>query len=561
MIKLENLYQKYCKEDFDEHGVLKSFEVNCPDDFNFGYDVVDKIAELEPNRRALVWCNVAGEERSFSFGELKELSDKCANYFLSQGIKKGDKVMLILKRHYEYWYTTLALHKIGAVVIPATHLLTVKDVIYRVEAANIKAIVCTGEGEIADAVLEAQKQCPQLKQLYMVRGRKKGFVDFAEQIKNADANLVRVDVKSTDTLLMYFTSGTTGYPKMVTHDQSYPIAHIVTAKYWHNVVPEGLHLTVADTGWAKAAWGKIYGQWFVAAGIFVYDFDKFIPEDLLSIIEKYKITTFCAPPTIYRFFIKGTSLDKFDLSSIQHATCAGEALNEEVFWRFKEKTGLEIMEGFGQTETTAILANLVNSQTKPGSMGKPTPLYNVDLVDKNLKPVEPGEIGEMVVYPNKSGRQYGIFTEYYKDEALYKYVWQGGMYHTGDTAYKDKNGYFWYVGRNDDLIKSSGYRIGPFEVESVLIEHPAVLECAVTGIPDEVRGQLVKATIVLTEQYKNHNLDELVKELQTHVKNTTAPYKYPRVIQFVEELPKTISGKIRRVEIREKDQTQVIKKH
>lgn len=549
-VNMEELYKKYIHEGFDENGVLNQFDIHCPESFNFAYDIVDEIARQEPDRRAMVWTNVAGEERTFTFGEISRLSNQAANVFSAHGIKKGDKVMLILKRHYQFWPIILALHKLGAVAIPATNLLTTKDIVFRVQAATIDAVVVTSEGKVADYVSEAKADCPELKHIFTVKADKPGFINFDTEMENAPTTFSRVPTSTDDSMLLYFTSGTTGYPKMVVHDYSYPLAHVMTAKYWQNVDPNGLHLTVSETGWAKAVWGKLYGQWILGAGIFVYDFDHFVPQDLLKMIEKYQLTTFCAPPTIYRFFIK-EGLGDYDLSSLQYATIAGEALNFEVYKQFLDKTGLKLMEGFGQTETTLTVANLVGNPVKPGSMGRPTPLYNIDLVDENLVSVEPGRVGEVVLRPRDDETLFGVFRGYYRDADLTSEVWRGGVYHTGDTAYMDEDGFFWYVGRTDDIIKSSGYRIGPFEIESVLMEHPAVLECAVTGVPDEVRGQVVKATIVLTSQYSPS--DELAKEIQTHVKKSTAPYKYPRVIEFVDELPKTISGKIRRIEIREND--------
>jgi len=545
---MTNLHKKYCVEVYDDNHELIDFNVQNTKGFNFAYDVVDVIAAAEPERRAMVWCDVAGNERSFTFGEISKLSNQAANFFLEQGITKGDAVMLVLKRHYEYWYAILALHKIGAIAIPATHLLTIKDIVYRVKSANIKAVVATNQDTVANFTLEAAKECPELQKLFIVREDRPGFINFSAEIEKQSTSLTRIPNDEKDPLLLYFTSGTTGYPKMVIQDQTYPIAHILTAKHWHNVNPDGLHLTVADTGWAKAAWGKIYGQWFLAAGIFVYDYDKFIPHDMLAVIEKYQLTTFCAPPTIYRFFIK-EGMGDYDLSSLEYVTTAGEALNHVINLQFQEKTGLAIMEGFGQTETTLAIANLVGSKAKPGSMGRPVPLYDIMVVDENLKQAAPNQIGEIVLIPKKG--QVGIFSGYLRDPELEEFAWRGGVYHTGDTAYVDEDGYYWYVGRTDDLIKSSGYRIGPFEVESVLMEHNAVLECAITGVPDEIRGQLVKATVVLTSAY--HPSEELKKELQEYVKKNTAPYKYPRIIEFVEDIPKTISGKIRRVEIREKD--------
>ncbi len=544
---MEQLYKKYCKEKFDKNGMLCSFEPVVPDDFNFSYDVVDEIARIDPQRKAMIWCNEAGEEHTFTFAQMKEYSDRAANAFLKQGIGKGDMVMLVLKRHYHFWFAILGLHKIGAVAIPATHLLTVKDILYRFEAAGVKAIVCTGEGDVAACVDEACETYSGVTARFMARGSRPGWLDFDAELAAAPTALERIPNRAEDPMLLYFTSGTTGYPKMVLHDFSYPIGHIITAKHWHNVVPGGVHLTVADTGWGKSVWGKLYGQWFCGTVVFTYDFERFVPADLLQKIETYKINTFCAPPTIYRFFVK-EGMQNYDLSSLTYATTAGEALNPEVFNRFYEFTGLKLMEAFGQTETVVQTANLVGSTPKPGSMGRPSPLYNIELVDENDKPVPAGAVGEIVIKTGSASRVMGLFTGYYKDEALTTQAWHDGYYHTGDTAWRDEDGYLWYVGRTDDVIKASGYRIGPFEIESVLMEHPAVLECAVTGAPDPVRGMVVKATIVLTKGYQPS--DELKKELQNYVKKQTAPYKYPRIIDFIDALPKTISGKIRRVELR-----------
>ncbi len=551
MEKVELLYQKYCRETFDEKGVLKTWEPVVPENFNFAYDVVDTIADLEPERRAMVWCNDKGEERFFTFDDIRRQSNRTANFLMSQGIKRGDRVLVILKRHYQFWFTILALHKIGATIIPATHLLTKKDVVYRVEAAHAVAVVCTADGEVPGAVEEAcqEIQWPVLR--IMARGCREGWIDFDKEVAAASDQLERQPGKSSDTMVIFFTSGTTGYPKMVAHDCAYAIGHIITAKYWHNVQPDGLHLTVSDTGWGKALWGKLYGQWFCGAAIFVYDFDKFHPSDLLHKIEQYRITTFCAPPTIYRFFIK-EGMEGFDLSSLTYATTAGEALNPEVYNRFKEYTGLNLMEAFGQTETTVLLANLVGTTSKPGSMGKPSPLFDVHIIDEEGRDTLTGDVGEIVV--KADGPQAGLFRGYVNDDARTKEAWHDGYYHTGDTAWRDEDGYFWYVGRTDDVIKASGYRIGPFEIESVLMEHPAVLECAVTGAPDPIRGTVVKATIVLTMDYKPS--EELTKELQNYVKHQTAPYKYPRIVEYVDELPKTISGKIRRVEIKARSMAQ-----
>ena len=546
-----SLYKRYCREGFDENGVLNYFEPIIPENFNFAYDVVDEIARMQPDRWAMVWCNEEGEERAFTFGDLKRESDKAANVLSALGIQKDDKVMLILKRHYQFWTAILALHKLGATAIPATHLLTKKDILYRFKLAEVRGIICTAEGETTRFVDEACEEYEGLKCKLTARGQKPGWYDYDALTEKADACFKRVPMTSDTGMLAYFTSGTTGYPKLVVHDYGYSIGHIITAKYWHNVDPDGLHLTVSDTGWGKAAWGKLYGQWFCGAGIFVFDFEKFNAAELMSRIEKYRITTFCAPPTIYRFLVK-EGMEGHDLSSIKYATTAGEALNPEVFNRFKEYTGLELMEGFGQTETTLTLANLVGSHPKPGSMGKPSPLYpGLALVDEDGNEVQNGVVGEIVLRTVPGRRQAGLFKGYYRNEELTKEVWHDNLYHTGDTAWRDENGYFWYVGRTDDVIKSSGYRIGPFEIESVLMEHPAVLECAITGAPDPVRGIVVKATIVLTSSYSPS--DALKKELQDYVKKQTAPYKYPRIVEFVKELPKTISGKIRRAELRQKD--------
>jgi len=549
---MNTFYQRFVDVSFDEKGVLKTFEPNYPANFNFGYDVVDAIAAAEPNRRAMIWCDSEGNERIFTYGEMKYYSDKTANMFLRHGIKKGDAVMLVLRRHYEFWFSIVALHKIGAIVVPASFLLTKKDYVYRFESASIKAVVCSSVGEIAEQVDLACKEYSGVACKFLVdkgEGKRKGWMDFAEEMEASVDKLDRVETLSTDPMLMYFSSGTTGYPKMVLHDYTYPIGHIITAKFWHNVDPEGIHLTYSDTGWGKSVWGKLYGQWTCGTTVFVYDHTKFAPSDLLHMIEKYRITTFCAPPTIYRFFIK-EGMENYDLSSLKYATTAGEALNPEVFNRFKEYTGLSLMEGFGQTESTLLTANLVGTTPKPGSMGKPTPLYNVDIVDEDGKSVEPGTVGEVVVR-TKGKQDVGVFVEYYRNPEKTYEAHHDGIYHTGDTAWMDEDGYLWYVGRTDDVIKASGYRIGPFEIESVLMEHPAVLECAVTGAPDPIRGTVVKATIILTKSYTPS--PELVKELQDYVKKQTAPYKYPRIVEFVDELPKTISGKIKRVDLRAKD--------
>ncbi len=553
MVDLENFYKQFCKEEFDANGVLTKFELTYKDNYNFGYDVVDAIAALAPEKRAMIWCNEHGEEKVFTYADISRMSNKAANLFTRLGIKKGDMVMLVLKRHYQYWFAITALHKIGAIAIPATNLLTKKDFVYRFNAADVKAIVCTGEGEVAEHVDAAQPECPTLQHKLMVRGKREGWLDFDSLLEQESDQLERVQTNVNEGMLLYFTSGTTGYPKMVLHAHTYALCHIVTAKHWLNNHADGLHLTVSETGWGKAAWGKLYGQWTCGTCIFVYDFDKFAPSDLLHMIQKYRITSFCAPPTIYRFFIK-EGMENYDLSSLQYACIAGEALNPEVYNRFYEFTGLKLMEGFGQTETTLVIANLKGMEPKPGSMGRPSPLYNVDLVDEDGNSVPTGSVGEIVVRTPKDHLPFNLFMGYYRAPELTENAWHDGLFHTGDTAWRDEDGYFWYVGRTDDVIKSSGYRIGPFEIESVLMEHPAVLECAITGAPDPVRGQVVKATIVLTKQYTAS--EELTKELQNYVKKQTAPYKYPRIVEFVPELPKTISGKIRRVEIRKASQEQ-----
>lgn len=540
-----NIHQNFCKETF-YNGQLERFEPVYEENFNFAYDVMDVLAQEEPDRRAMLWCNDKGEEHTFTFADFARYSNQAANFFVSQGIGRGDRVVLVLKRHYEFWFALLGLHKVGAVGIPANNLLTKKDFVYRFNAAKVKAILCTTDGETLDHAEAAMPESPTVKVKISVHGSRSGWLNFTEELQKQPETFERAQTAATDPMLLYFTSGTTGMPKMVWHDYTYPIAHIVTAKYWHNVIPDGLHLTLSDTGWMKAMWGKLYGQWFMEAGIFVCDFDKFIPSELLPLFKKYNITTFCAPPTMYRFFIK-EDLSKYDLSSLTYATIAGEPLNPEVFNQFYKATGLKLMEGFGQTETTLTLFNPVGSTPKPGSMGKPSPAYHVDLVDENGNTVEPGTVGEIVLR-TEGGKPCGMFDGYYENPELTKTVWWDDIYHTGDTAWRDEDGYFWYVGRTDDIIKSSGYRIGPFEIESVIMELPYVLECAITGVPDPIRGQVVKATIVLANGYAPS--EELMKEVQNYVKKQTAPYKYPRVVEFVEELPKTISGKIRRVQIR-----------
>lgn len=548
------IYQKYCKEVFDEDGILKNLEIECEDSFNFAYDVVDVIAEETPDRTAVVWCDKHGEERTFTFGELRMLSNQAANVFRAHGIGRGDKVMLILKRHYQYWYALLGLHKLGAVAIPSTHMLTARDIAYRVKSAAIKVIVCTPEEKIPSYVAEVKKECPELGDCMMVNDASEGFCDFDQEIASADTVFERVETDREDSMLLYFTSGTTGEPKGVLHDYAYPLGHIITARYWQCVVDGGLHLTLADTGWAKAAWGKIYGQWLCGSAVMVYDYDHFYAHDILHIIEKYKVTSFCAPPTIYRYLVRA-KLDKYDLSSLQQLTTAGEAMSEDTYQAFKKVTGLSIREGFGQTETTLTLANLRDAKLRVGSMGRPTPYYDIDIIDDAGHSVGACEEGEIIIRPKGQRRQIGLFSGYADDEEQYQYVWRDGIYHTGDLAYRDEEGYYWFVSRKDDVIKSSGYRIGPSEVENILEEHPAVLECAVTGVPSKKRGYLIKATIVLSAGYDA--CDELKSEIQDFVKSEAASYKYPRVIEFVESLPKTTNGKIRRDEIRRRDASRI----
>lgn len=534
-------------EDFADN-----FKVNIPENFNFGYDVVDEWAKTNPNKKALCWVNDKGEHYNFTFSQIKEQSDRAASYFLSLGIGKGDKVMLILKRRFEFWFAIIGLHKIGAIAIPATHLLTKKDIIYRNNAATIKAIVSTDDEIVIKHVEDAMSESPSVEHL-IVCGENvpSGWDNFHKGIGQAKPfNRPKQVNSNSDISLLYFTSGTTGDPKMVIHDFTYPLGHIVTAKYWHNLNEESLHLTVADTGWAKAVWGKLYGQWIVGACVFVYDHEKFNPGTMLELISTHRITSFCAPPTVYRFFIR-EDLSKYDLSALKYCTTAGEALNPSVYETWYKATGLKIMEAFGQTETTPTIVTFPWMAPKAGSMGVPNPSYDMDLIDPEGRSVEDGESGEVVIRTNKF-RPLGLFRGYYRDENLTKSVYHDDVYHTGDVAWRDENGYYWFIGRLDDVIKSSGYRIGPFEVESALMTHPAVVECAITGVPDPVRGQVVKATIVLASEYKDKAGDLLIKEIQDYVKNVTAPYKYPRIIEFVEELPKTISGKIKRVEIRGK---------
>ena len=536
--------EKFVKPVEDENGKLKSISFENTNTFNFGFDIVDEIATKYPEKLAMLHLDVNKNERRFTFRDIKHHSNQCANYFTSLGIKKGDKVMLVLKRHYQFWFAMVALHKIGAVAIPATNQLKEHDFEYRFNAAGVKAIVCTSDGNVAEIAEKAAEKCPTVERKIIVGKSRDGWHNFDEEYKLFSRKFVRPDNCSAgdDTALMFFTSGTTGNPKMAAHKHTYALGHFVTAKYWHCCERDGLHLTISDTGWGKSLWGKLYGQWLCEGAVFVYDFDKFDEKDILPMFSKYQITTFCAPPTMLRMLIRG-NLSDYDLSSIHHMTTAGEALNPEVFKKFKEATGLEIMEGFGQTETTLVIANLYGDVPKIGSMGKASPQFDIDIVDNDGKSVAPGEVGEIVIHTNKS-IPCGLYKEYYLDEEKTKEAWYDDIYHTGDTAWRDEDGYFWYVSRKDDVIKSSGYRIGPFEIESVIMELPYVVECGVSAVPDEIRGQVVKASIVLTKG--TEPTEELKKEIQNYVKSHTAPYKYPRVIVFKDELPKTISGKIQR---------------
>ena len=547
----DNVSGPFVETSLDENGVLNGIRFKNEDNFNFAFDIVDEIARRTPDKLAMLHVDREKNERRFTFSHISRLSNQTANYLESLGVRRGDKVLVVLKRHYQFWYVITALHKMGAVVIPATNQLMEHDFDYRFQAAGVKAVICTADGETAREAGRAADHCPGVEVKILVGENHSGLTgwhDFdREMASHSDVYQRKPDSPcGNDLMLMYFTSGTTGYPKIAEHSYKYALGHYITARYWHNVNPDGLHFTISDTGWGKAMWGKYYGQWMCEAAIFTYDFDRFDAHDILPMFAKYHITTFCAPPTMYRFFIK-EDLSKYDLSGIEYSTTAGEALNPEVYEQWKRATGLMLMEGFGQTETTCVIYNPVGSIPKVGSMGVPSPLYDVDLVlpDGTSAPV--GETGEIVIRTGGKA-PCGLFRGYYQDEANTKASWYDGMYHTGDTAWRDEDGYFWYVGRTDDVIKSSGYRIGPFEIESVIMELPYVLECAITAAPDPIRGQVVKATIVLTAGTQPSG--ELKKEIQTYVKKHTAPYKYPRIVEFRQELPKTFSGKIRRVELR-----------
>jgi acetyl-CoA synthetase len=587
---MRHINERYVTEAYNEDGQLVQFDINAPADFNFGYDIVDDIAVADPERRAMIWVNPEGEEHTFTFKDMKYWSDKTANYLASLGIGKGDKVLVILRRHYQFWFTAVALAKLGAIMVPATFMLKEHDMTYRLNEASIKAVICTNVGDIADVVDAVIDECPTVETLILAHGgggglsdyvlkngegidaprdaqgvelgavlsgedgvcalsvSREGWHDFNTGVREASDAFTKIDTLAAEPMLMYFSSGTSGNPKMVLHNSLYALGHLITAKHWHNVRPDGIHFTIADTGWGKAVWGKMYGQWTMEACVFTYDFDRFHAGEILSLIGKYGITTFCAPPTMYRLMMQET-LEDYDLSSLEYSTTAGEALNPDLFKFWQDHTGLTIYEGFGQTETPLTIGNLTNSIPRPGSMGKPVPLYKVALLREDGTEADTGETGEICI--SIDPHPAGIMMEYYRDDAKTAAAMHDGWYHTGDTAWADEDGYYWYVGRNDDVIKSSGYRIGPFEIESVMLEHPAVRECAITGVPDELRGAVVKATVVLADGFEAG--DALTKELQTYVKEQTAPYKYPRIIDYVAELPRTVNGKIRRVAIRESD--------
>ena len=540
----EREYKKFIDVVEDEDGTPVSIKFKNADKFNFAFDLVDALAEREPDKLAMLHVSKDKTERRFTFTDIKKESARCANYFKSLGIKKGDKVMLVLKRHYQFWFAMIGLNKLGAIAIPATNQLQEHDFEYRFKSAGVSAIICTGDGDTARQADVAIEKCPTVKHKIMVNGKREGWRDFDSEYSLFSTHFKRTEDSpcGDDPLLMFFTSGTSGYPKIATHNHKYPLGHFHTAKYWHIVDTEGLHFTISDTGWAKSMWGKLYGQWLSEAATFVYDFDRFDASDILPMFAKYQITTFCAPPTMLRMLIK-EDISKYDLSSVKHMSTAGEALNPEVYYQFEKLTGLQIKEGFGQSESTMLIGNLVGKPHKIGSMGKPAPIYDIDIVDENGNSVPDGETGEIVVNV-KDGASCGLFCGYYNDKEKTDEVWHDGFYHTGDTAWRDEDGFFWYVGRVDDVIKSSGYRIGPFEIESVIMELPYVLECGVSAVPDEVRGQIVKASIVLVKGTEPS--EELKKEIQAYVKAKTAPYKYPRIVVFKDELPKTVSGKIQR---------------
>lgn len=540
-----SIYQKFCCEETDEAGNLIKLTLKYPENFNYGYDVVDALAEVSPEKKALVWCDVEGEEQIFTFSDIQKGSNRMANVFLEAGIRRGDKVMVILKRHYEYWFAAVALHKIGAVIIPATHMLTVSDLVYRLNAAKVKGIICTTQNEMPEKIKEALHQMENSPLLWCVQKEEDGFVNLTEAAQNASEVLERIETNVTDPMLLYFTSGTTGYPKGVIHDYTYPLAHIVTAKYWQQAKEDGLHFTVAETGWAKASWGKLYGQWLVGCAVMVYDFDNFDPKQLTNVINKYGVTSFCAPPTVYRYLVR-KGIPK--MPTLQHATTAGEKLAPEVFRKFTEHTGLTLCEGYGQSETTLLLGNLKGMKPVEGSMGVPSPFYHIELRNKRGEKVSVNEVGEVVIIPSENGRQPGVFVGYLDNEEQYKHVWRDGVYHTGDAAYMDENGRYWFHGRFDDIIKTGGFRVGPYEIENVLMEHPAVVECSVIGVPDTLRGQAIKAVVVLGKEYVPSK--ELELEVKEFCNQKMAEYKWIRMVEFVDEMPKTISGKIQKKELR-----------
>lgn len=543
-----SIYKQFCNEIFDENGRLKRITLNYPDNFNFGYDVVDAIADKEPDKRALVWCNVEGEEHTFSFADVRKNSNQMANVLHDAGIGHGDRVMLIMKRHYEYWFAAIALHKLGAVMIPATHMLTVSDLVYRLKASKVKAVICTTQNEVPGKVKAALRTAEMTAKLWCVQGDSEGFENLTAASSHAEAAFDRLDTLATDPMVLYFTSGTTGNPKGVIHEHSYPLAHIVTAKYWQQAEDNGLHFTVAETGWAKASWGKMYGQWLVGSAVMVYDFDNFEPKQLTHIINQYGVTSFCAPPTVYRYLVrKGIP----EMPTLKHASTAGEMLSPEVFSKFTERTGLPLCEGYGQTETTLLMANFKGDEAVEGSMGTPSPFYNIELRGKDGQRVAVGETGEVVIVPEREGKQTGVFTAYLDHEEQYRYVWRGGVYHTGDAACMDQNGRYWFRGRFDDIIKTGGFRVGPYEVENVLMEHPAVAECSVIGVPDSLRGQAIKAVITLGPGYTASA--ELEVEIKNSCNQKLAEYKWIRLIEFAAEMPKTISGKIQKTVLRSKD--------
>ncbi len=540
----DRIYRQFIDIAEDEEGTPTSITFKNTDKFNFAFDLVDKLAEKEPDKLAMLHISKDKTERRITFSEMKKVSSQYANYFMSLGIKKGDKVMLVLKRHYQFWFAMIALNKIGAIAIPAVNQLQEHDFEYRFKAAGVSTVICTSDGDTANQIDIAAKTCPELVNKLIVNGEKDGWRSLDEEYKRFSTHFYRTDDSpcGDDLMLMYFTSGTSGYPKIAAHNHKYPLGHFHTAKYWHYVDPDGLHFTISDTGWAKAMWGKLYGQWLCEAATFVYDFDRFDAADILPMFSKYHITTFCAPPTMLRMMIK-QDISQYDFSSVRHMTTAGEALNPEVYRQFEKATGLQILEGFGQSESTMIIGNMIGKPHKIGSMGKPAPIYDVHLLDADGNEVKTSESGEICINI-KDGVPCGLFTGYYGDEEKTKEVWYDGYYHTGDVAWRDEDGFYWYVGRSDDVIKSSGYRIGPFEIESVIMELPYVLECGVSAVPDEVRGQIVKASIVLVNGTPPS--EELKKEIQNYVKEKTAPYKYPRIVEFRESLPKTVSGKIMR---------------